>query len=72
MYYIFYVGHSTTTLSQWVSFHLNYISNSSKHLQKYPCLHLHFRKILAEKSLIHYHEKNKYKLKFLEGTYIKI
>lgn len=66
-----YFGHTTTTLSRRLSFHLNDMSNISKHLKQHTCPHSQFRKILVENTFIFVHENNKHKLKILEAIYIK-
>ena len=66
-----YVGLTTTTLSRWLTMHLNDSSSIALHLKTHSISKSEFRKIFVENITIIAHKINKLQLQILEALHIK-
>ena len=66
-----YVGLTTTTLSRWLTMHLNDSKSIALHLKTHSIPKFKFQKIPVENTAIIIHEINKLQQQILEDLHIK-
>ena len=66
-----YAGLTTTTLSWWLTMHLNDSCSIALHLKTHSIPKSNFQKVLVENTTIIAHKKNKLRLLILEALHIK-